>query len=134
MTVDLESSPEAPAPASPKQPGASPVATAALPPSSAPAAAPKRLQALGTEPFWSLEVRPGALRYSSPEVLDGIEFAVHETLNGTTRRFAGTLQGKPAVLTIASGTCSDGMSDTVYPYTARFAWGEETRQGCARER
>lgn len=89
-------------------------------------------QALGTEPFWSLTSSPGSLRYSSPEALDGISFRVRTEFDGEVTRYTGTLQGKPVVLEIKPGTCSDGMSDTVYPYKAAFTWGERTEQGCAR--
>lgn len=91
-------------------------------------------QALGTEPFWSLTSSPGSLRYSSPEALDGISFPVRTTFEGEVTRYAGTLQDKPVVLVITPGTCSDGMSDTVYPYKAAFTWGGRTEQGCARRK
>lgn len=89
-------------------------------------------QALGTEPFWSLASSPGSLRYSSPEALDGITFQVTTAFEGEVTRYTGALQGKPVVLEIKPGTCSDGMSDTVYPYKAAFTWGDRTEQGCAR--
>lgn len=130
VTVDLKGNPTDPAPPVPDPPGGSlPATSAAVQP-----ATPKVLQALGTEPFWSLEVRPGVLRYTSPENLKGTEFSASETASGTTRHFAGTLDGKPVVLTIEPGTCSDGMSDTVYPFRSSFTWGDKTERGCARER
>ena len=92
----------------------------------------KRYQALGTEPFWSLEVLPGKLIYTSPEVQPGIAVTYTLTGQGKQLRYSGTLQGKPMVLTIEPGECSDGMSDTVYPYKASFTWGDRTEQGCAR--
>ena len=93
-----------------------------------------RLQALGTEPFWSIEIGNGQLRYSSPDVLDGIAFPADETPLGKGWRFSGTLQGKPVILVVEPAACNDGMSDMVYPYTARFTWGERTDQGCARRK
>jgi uncharacterized membrane protein len=103
--------------------------------SSAPVATPapeQRFQALGTEPFWSLDVTPGKLRYSSPENLKGTTISSSETKDGASVRYTGTLEGKAVALTIEPGTCSDGMSDTVYPYKASFTWGDQTQQGCAR--
>ncbi len=102
----------------------------------APAVAPvaKQFQALGTEPFWSLDVMPGKLRYSSPENLKGTAFSSSETKDGAAVRYTGTLEGKAVTLTIEPGTCSDGMSDTVYPYKATFVWGDQTQQGCARQK
>jgi uncharacterized membrane protein len=113
-----------------------PPPTAAPAPAASPTRSPatSRLQALGTEPFWSIETGDGKMRYSSPEELKGIAVeAVEETLGGA-RRFSGQLQGKPAVLLVESGTCSDGMSDTVYAYKASFTWGGKTEHGCARAR
>ena len=92
----------------------------------------RHFQALGTEPFWSLEVLPGKLIYTSPEVQPGIAVTYTLTGQGKQLRYSGTLQGKPMVLTIEPGECSDGMSDTVYPYKASFTWGDRTEQGCAR--
>lgn len=95
---------------------------------------PQRFQALGTEPFWSVEVRPGQLRYSSPENIDGTGFAATETGADGGTRWSGTLEGKPFSLLIVPGQCSDGMSDTVYAWKATLRWGEVSEQGCARER
>lgn len=92
------------------------------------------LQARGTEPFWSVEVQNGQLKYTSPEYLDGAAFPANTTRLQPGWRFAGALAGKRAVLTIELSTCRDGMSDTVYPYKASFIWGDVARQGCARER
>ncbi len=89
-------------------------------------------QALGTEPFWSIDVAPGKLAYSSPEVQPAVAIAATFLTEGKKLRFSGTMDGKPVVLTIEPGTCSDGMSDTVYAYKATFRWGGQTEQGCAR--
>ena len=97
-----------------------------------PAEPVKQLQALGTEPFWSLDVLPGKLRYSSPDNLEGTQFTSTEAKDGKATRYTGQLEGKTVILRIEPGTCSDGMSDTVYPYKATFTWGERTEQGCAR--
>ena len=102
-------------------------------PRTAPALVPhKHFQALGTEPFWSVEVLPGRLRYMSPEQLDGITFAATVTSFGSGYRYAGTMAGAPATLTIAPGKCSDGMSETVYGYTAALTIGDQALHGCAR--
>ena len=98
-----------------------------------PAPAPvKHFQALGTEPFWSVDVLQGKLRYSSPENLEGTTFASTEAKDGSATRYIGTLEGKLVTLRIEPGTCSDGMSDTVYAYKASFTWGAQTERGCAR--
>lgn len=101
-------------------------------PSRTPEEARPNLQALGTEPFWSLEVLPKDLKYSSPENPTGTVFPAAVTKEPSGWRFTGALEGKRVVLLIEAGTCSDGMSDTVYPYKSSFTWGDQTQQGCAR--
>ncbi len=46
--------------------------------------------------------------------------------------YAGQMQGRPIGLTIRAGQCSDGMSDTVYPYKSALTIDGKTEQGCAR--
>jgi uncharacterized membrane protein len=107
---------------------------AAAPAPSSPVPPPGPMQALGVEPFWSFDILPGQLRYSTPENLEGTAFTVRAEALDKGWRFTGTLEGKALALTITSGTCSDGMSDTVYPFKASFTWGERTEQGCAWEK
>lgn len=127
-----------PVPSEPAQavsPTAIPVPSPAPKPSVAPTPVPqKRFQALGTEPFWSVEVLPGQLRYMSPEQLDGITFAATATATsfGGGYRYAGTMAGAKVTLTIAPGQCSDGMSDQVYGYTAALTIADQAMSGCAR--
>ncbi len=105
-----------------------------LPPPSAAPIPEQNMQALATEPFWAVEVTPGRLRYSTPENQKGTEFPARRTTEGAAQIWTGTFEGSPFTLRIAPGTCSDGMSDTVYAYTSLVAFAGETRQGCARLR
>jgi uncharacterized membrane protein len=91
----------------------------------------ERFKAIGTEPFWSLEVLDVKMIYTSPENEAGIAFTSTPSTDGKLLRFSGTLQDKPVVLTIEAGTCSDGMSDRAYSHKATFTWGDRTEQGCA---
>jgi uncharacterized membrane protein len=79
-------------------------------------------------------VAPGTLTWSSPDDMPGIPFPATRVAEGSGWRFNGVLKGEATVLVIAAGECSDGMSDTVYPYTARFSWGARQFSGCARVR
>lgn len=128
--------PPQPVPSEPAQavsPTAFPVPSPEPKPSAAPTPVPqKRFQALGTEPFWSVEVLPGQLRYMAPEQLDGITFAATATSLGSGYRYAGTMAGAKVTLTIAPGQCSDGMSDQVYAYTAALTIADQAMAGCAR--
>jgi uncharacterized membrane protein len=93
-----------------------------------------RFQALGTEPFWSVEVIDGGLRYSTPENLKGTDLSARLALEGSARIWTGTLEGAAFKLRIEPGTCSDGMSDTVYQWQAALTIGDAALQGCARAR
>ena len=90
------------------------------------------LRAIGTEPFWGVDVTADALVYSGvdrPEqraTHDGVE------LMGTTASWRGTMaDGSPIDLILMATECSDGMSDRTYPLTARVEVGGETLNGCA---
>lgn len=90
--------------------------------------------ALGTEPFWSATTAIGKVTYSTPENQTGETIAVTESTVGGVRSYSGKLAEKPFVLRIAKGECSDGMSDTVYTYTASLTVSGEDRRGCARRK
>jgi uncharacterized membrane protein len=92
----------------------------------------QRYQALGTEPFWSVFVLPGRLRYTTPENIAGTHFPAKYAVEGEAQIWTGTFEGSTFTLRIAPGTCSDGMSDTVFAYTAQVAFAGKTLQGCAR--
>jgi uncharacterized membrane protein len=42
------------------------------------------------------------------------------------------LDGKALRLTVTKGPCSDGMSDTVYPFSVDRLLGNDLQRGCAR--
>jgi uncharacterized membrane protein len=111
----------------PQAPPASPApAPVPAPPT---AAAAQDLDAVGTEPFWSIQARPGSLLYqragetTGAFAADGPQPAVNGGLTWTAKEMK---------LEIAPGDCSDGMSDRTFPYaaTATLAGGEVLK-GCA---
>ncbi|MBD2164744.1 hypothetical protein H6G04_10050 [Calothrix membranacea FACHB-236] len=92
--------------------------------------------ARGTEPFWSVTVSKSAIIYSSPD-------KPKQTFPYTKPL---TAQGRPAdlvrvyrlkdkrnsILIIKQDdTCSDGMSDKNYPYSATLILGNQVLDGCA---
>lgn len=95
-------------------------------------ALPARFTALGTEPFWAAKVDGTRLTYTTPEDQVGQPIAVSRTSQGDGVELAGTLAGKRLTLTVSAGPCSDGMSDTVYPFTVRRRLGDDDQRGCAR--
>jgi len=132
----------------PSQPPADPVspaaaaapATPASPAAEAPSAkrAPGQenvdplqvFRAFGTEPFWGVNVEGTRLTYTTPDDQAGV------VMEGTRKTLAdgveisGQHDGKPFVLTVGSGTCSDGMSDNTYSLVATFRFGEIDYTGC----
>lgn len=93
------------------------------------------ISAGGTEPFWNLAIAPEAggygAKYSTPDNLDGTQFALSRFAGNNGLGFSGEMEGKSVNLALTPGDCSDGMSDSVYPYTATLLLGDETLYGCA---
>ena len=85
----------------------------------------------GTEPFWNGSIEGGTATYATPENPDGTRFAVERFSGLNGAGYSGTLDGATFDLTITPGTCSDGMSDRSYPFTATLLVGGEMREGCA---
>ena len=90
------------------------------------------VRALGTEPFWSVAITPTELKY------DGVDRPLQTATNpgpvvtGTTAVFtAMTDQSNALVVTLIATECSDGMSERVYPLTAKVEIGTEILNGCA---
>jgi uncharacterized membrane protein len=89
--------------------------------------------ALGTEPFWSVVAENGTLAWTSPEEPVGRPVTASAVSLHRGWLFRATLDGKPLELVVADVRCSDGMSETVYPMTAKLLKGAETFHGCARD-
>jgi uncharacterized membrane protein len=85
----------------------------------------------GTEPFWNGNIEDGYASYATPANPEGTRFAVERFSGLNGAGYSGTLDGATFDLTITPGTCSDGMSDRSYPYTATLLIGDEMREGCA---
>ena len=86
----------------------------------------------GTEPFWAIAVTPALLDYS------GVDRPQQTAANpgpviGTTAVYTVTTSlSNPMVVTLTvDPTCTDGMSETVYPLAASVLIGTETLTGCA---
>ena len=112
-------------------PGAQPVPPS---PSAEPAPdLPERFRAVGTEPFWGAKVSGTTLIYSTPDYPDGMQIAVTRRNGPGQVILNGTIDAKPLELAISAGPCSDGMSDTIYPWTAVRTIGPDIARGCALE-
>lgn len=90
------------------------------------------LRALGTEPFWAVEITPQDLAYTAVDAVEVRASNPGPTIQGTTAVYAAAApDGTALVVTLIATECSDGMSDRVYPLTARVELGSETLSGCA---
>jgi uncharacterized membrane protein len=108
--------------------------TAPEPPADAPAAAPapatdfaRPINALGTEPFWALKIRPEGLSFSEPGQADRNEKNPGPKVEGDHAVWSG----ERIEATLTSGVCRDGMSDRAYPLVAVVKTGGKTLNGCA---
>lgn len=82
-------------------------------------------RALGTEPFWSIEIANGRMTYDSPEGGFNVSAPrVRETGDG--RRY----ETQRIILDIWAEECSDGMSDRGYADTVRAQVDGRTLTGC----
>lgn len=117
---------------------------AAAPPAASPSATPapagpvvsdfgQPLRALGTEPFWAVDITDGTrLTLRRPDHPDAVFQAPGATI--TPGRAVWTAQAADArtmTLTLFVSECSDGMSDRSYPMTAEVELNGETLRGCA---
>ncbi len=98
----------------------------------APVPVPPSFRALGTEPFWSARVDADKLSWSTPEQPEGVTVPVKREDIAGKAVLSGEVGGKALVLEVRAGSCSDGMSDTVYPLTVIRRLGNDTQRGCAR--
>ena len=90
------------------------------------------LRAVGTEPFWAVEMTKAGLTFSGPDrpnsTAPNTGPAVHE---GEASWTGTTADGKALKVTLTAGPCSDGMSEREYPLKAKVELGDEMFRGCA---
>jgi len=90
------------------------------------------LRAVGTEPFWAVEMTSAELKFTAPDhpgsagPNPGPAMTVGQAEWSTT-----TADGKALKVTVTGKDCSDGMSDRTYPLTAVVVLDETTYNGCA---
>jgi uncharacterized membrane protein len=90
------------------------------------------VRALGTEPFWGVELTGTEIVYAGVDRPEQRAPQPRPVVQGTTASFeAETAAGTPISVMLAATECSDGMSDRTYPLSAIVRIGEETLTGCA---
>lgn len=118
------------------QPTASTIDPATVP-STAPAPAdafdrfPETVKGLGTEPFWSVEMRGTQFAWSSMEAPEPRRITVSRRESEGVLVIAGTLDGQALRGEFRKAACGDGMSDRSYPFTLSLAIGQARFSGCA---
>ena len=90
------------------------------------------VRALGTEPFWSVELTGTEMVYTTPESPEQRAPQPNPAVQGTTATWeTETVDGTALTVTLIATECSDGMSDRTYPLTAMVKLGERELTGCA---
>lgn len=90
------------------------------------------MSCVGTEPFWGLKISEKSIRFSSPDVLDGVQLKIKSKKEaaGMVEGFATVIKTKHTSLTMVRGECSDGMSDATYSHHAVYEMKGTVYYGC----
>jgi uncharacterized membrane protein len=92
----------------------------------------KPVRALGTEPFWGVELTGTEMVYTAAEPPEQRAPQPSPVVQGTTATWeAETADGTPLRVTLIATECSDGMSDRTWPLTAMVKVGDQDLTGCA---
>lgn len=111
---------------------------AAAPPADAPTPAAEGtafsglIRAVGTEPFWGLQIEADELILIQMD--DGRTTAPNpgpDLSEGQAVWRSTDSKGAPFTVTLRAQPCSDGMSDLEYPYEAQVEAAGRTLSGCA---
>jgi uncharacterized membrane protein len=94
------------------------------------------LRALGTEPFWALDIDSAGLRFTTPEDTSGMRFPPNAASPIAADTLVWMAESESAAIHVRiwPAQCSDGMSDRVYPWTAIVRVAGTTYHGCADRR
>ena len=96
---------------------------------------PLALHALGTEPFWSVEITRQRIVYRDPDHLDGFIFPYAPPTTAGSRVIfeASRPDSTPHLIRVAieQRACSDGMSDVEYRYGSEVRLDSLELRGCA---
>ncbi len=86
---------------------------------------------IGTEPFWNLQVKGQTLVLTRPDPEPAVT-ATNAGLAASSGKAIWTAQSGAVtvIATLSAATCSDGMSDRVYPYEAEVKVGDLLLKGC----
>lgn len=93
----------------------------------------------GNEPFWSVTISRNGIIYSTPESPNRrYPYTAPISAAGRPPEVVRVyrLNGQPSGLLVIkkADSCSDTMSDIVYPYSATLILGNRVLDGCAQKR
>lgn len=99
----------------------------------------KPVRAFGTEPYWALDITPGAIRFEDFAVKDGVavDWAPRAPkIAGTSAVIeTRTPTGEAVTILLTGESCLEvGDEASRLPLTARVKIGDRTLTGCAGER
>jgi uncharacterized membrane protein len=90
------------------------------------------VRALGTEPFWNVELTGTEMVYTAADAPEQRAPQPGPVVQRTTATYeAETADGTDLRVTLIATECSDGMSDRTYPLTAMVKVGDVDLTGCA---
>jgi uncharacterized membrane protein len=110
------------------------------PPADAPADAPvqptvdfsRPINGLGTEPFWSLKIRPEGLTFTAAGAKDVTAHNDGPKVEADQATWTGAgSDGAPLQVVLKAQVCQDGASGQSYPFTATLSAGGKALSGCA---
>lgn len=106
----------------------------AVPPADAPAPRPVAftdpLDLTGTEPTWTLKVRPQGLTLSRPDLINVTAPNPAPALSGEQAAWTTGVGEAQLTVTVTRATCVDRLSGAVYPLTAKVTVGRTALTGC----
>ncbi|MBD2360352.1 hypothetical protein H6G36_03950 [Anabaena minutissima FACHB-250] len=94
--------------------------------------------ASGTEPFWSVTISKKGIIYATPESRQSFPYVSPLQASGRpvdlvrVYRLRDRNNATNTLVIKKVNSCSDGMSDITYPYSAIFIRGNTVLEGCAK--
>jgi uncharacterized membrane protein len=95
----------------------------------------------GNEPFWNISIHGDSVIYKTPTSSKNFKitfFSKDIDQKGNSSEYEYTLedrkQADKAFIKIIHQSCSDGMSDQQFTYSASFAYKNDTLKGCAEKK
>lgn len=89
------------------------------------------LYAIGTEPFWSLEVDADSIRFNMADWKQPLTTKTPKVMAKADSIYLDINKQTHYRITIYNRFCSDGMSDRIYPAAVKIHRNNQTYSGCA---